>query len=135
MQQLTLADVEAPGCGDGSLAEYAWESSVSNTVYYECFYRCADGREMPAEVSSRPALYGDREVLLNVMRDLTARKEAERQLVEYRQHLEELVAARTAELTAVAAEAGRLNRELEQRLAAEREMCMTVPCRRPRFRA
>jgi len=77
---------------------------------------------MPAEVSSRPGRYGGQEVLLNVVRDLTARKEAERQLAQYRHHLEELVAARTAELAAVAAEAQHLNQQLEQRLAAEQAM-------------
>ncbi len=104
------------------MEEFAWQSVASDTIFYECLYRCADGREMPAQVSSRPGFYGGQEVLLNVVRDLTARKDAERQLAEYRHHLEELVAARTAELTAAAAEAQRLNQELEQRLAVERDM-------------
>jgi len=120
--QLTLGDIEAPRRDDGSSQEFAWESTASDTVYYECLYRHKDGREIPVEVSSRPARYGQQEVLLNVVRDITARKEAERQLAEYRHHLEELVAARTVELTAAAAEAQRLNQQLEQRLAAEQAL-------------
>jgi len=120
--QLTLADIEAPSGGDGSPDAFAWESTISDTVYYECFYRHKDGREIPVEVSSRPVHLGQQEVLLNVVRDVTARKEIERQLAEYRHHLEELVADRTTELTAAATEMQRLNQELEQRLAAEQAM-------------
>lgn len=124
--QLTLADLEAPDSTDRPSQEMAWESIVSNTVYYECRYRRKDGREIPVQVSSRPVQHGRQEVLLNVVRDISARKEVERQLAEYRFHLEELVAARTAELAAAAAEAQRLNQELAQRLAVERDMLETL---------
>lgn len=124
--QLTSADLEAPDSTDRPSHEMAWESIVSNTVYYECRYRCKDGRDIPVQVSSRPVQHGRQEVLLNVVRDISARKEVERQLAEYRHHLEELVAARTAELAAAVAEAQRLNQELAQRLAVERDMLETL---------
>ncbi len=124
--QLTLADLEAPRPPEGLSEDMAWESTVSNTVYYECNYRHRDGHEIPVQVSSRPMQRGQQEVLLNVVRDISGRKEIERQLAEYRHHLEELVAARTAELAAAADEAQRLNKELAQRLVAEREILETL---------
>jgi PAS domain S-box-containing protein len=51
--------------------------------------------------------------------DITERKQAEEDLREYRQHLEELVRARTAELTATNEQ---LRREIEQRRNLEKEI-------------
>ncbi len=57
--------------------------------------------------------------LLGINRDITARREAEEQLREYREHLEELVEARTAELKAA-------NERLEANDKARVEVVSTV---------
>jgi PAS domain S-box-containing protein len=79
--QLTLDDVEIL-YGDEGSQEAGWESAVSGTTFYECWYRHKDGHEIPVEVSSRVVEHGGQRVLLNVVRDTTWRKEAEATLQE-----------------------------------------------------
>lgn len=62
---------------------------------YENRVICADGAEKI--VNFTPVRLHDGEILIT-MEDITARRMAENQLVKYRNHLEELVAERTAEL-------------------------------------
>ncbi len=62
---------------------------------YENRVTCSDGTEKI--VSFTPVRLHDGEILIT-MEDVTARRVAENQLVKYRDHLEELVAERTAEL-------------------------------------
>jgi PAS domain S-box-containing protein len=87
MLDMTLRDVEVhdpDGCADS----LSWESGVSGTTFYECRYRRKDGREFPAEVSSRLVGFGERYVLLNFVRDITKRKEMENELRDYQRQLE-----------------------------------------------
>jgi PAS domain S-box-containing protein len=57
-----------------------------------------DGSEFPAEVSLSPLQTEDGLVVASSVHDISARKQAEQELERHRHHLEELVAARTAEL-------------------------------------
>lgn len=57
-----------------------WESSLSGTKVYECMYRRKDGVEVPVEVSSRIVRYDGETLLINFVRDITARKQAQEQL-------------------------------------------------------
>jgi PAS domain S-box-containing protein len=81
LMQLTLDDVEVP-CGDEGYKEAGWESTVSGTTFCECRYRHKEGHEIPVEVSSRVIEHGGQRVLLNVVRDISWRKEAETALQE-----------------------------------------------------
>ena len=57
-----------------------------------------DGTTFPMEVSVGQAVHGDAPVFVGIMRDITEAKRATVELERHREHLEELVAARTAEI-------------------------------------
>src|SRR5260221_5470412 len=60
-------------------SEASWESSFSHTRFYECHYRRKNGSLLPMEVSSRMVSYEGSMVIQNFVRDITRRKEAERE--------------------------------------------------------
>ncbi|NJO50977.1 MAG: PAS domain S-box protein [Leptolyngbyaceae cyanobacterium RM2_2_4] len=57
------------------------------SVVFEHVYRCKDGREVPVEISSRVIEYEDRLAILNFVRDITTRKQAETYLRESEEKL------------------------------------------------
>jgi PAS domain S-box-containing protein len=59
-----------------------------------------DDSEVPAELSLSAIKIGDKWHSVGIVRDITERKRAEAELAKYRDHLEELVRARTRELAA-----------------------------------
>jgi PAS domain S-box-containing protein len=66
--------------------------------YLNFRHRLADGTVRDVEVYSSPIESDGRSLLFSVVHDITARKEAERELETHRDHLEAMVKARTAEL-------------------------------------
>ena len=60
-----------------------------------------DGTLVPADISGRFIEYAGKQVILGIVRNISERKAAAAELDTYRQHLEELVEIRTAELTAL----------------------------------
>lgn len=60
----------------------------------------ADGSVTDVEVYSGPADVNGRRLLYSIIHDITARRRSENELAEYKTRLEEMVAARTSELTA-----------------------------------
>ncbi len=81
----------------------------SGHAQFESRHRAKDGKIWPVEVNVMySTLSGGR--FFSFLKDLTARKEAERELEQYRQHLEELVKQRTNQL-AVALEQIKINEE------------------------
>ena len=75
-----------------------------------------DGRETWVSTTKAPLRGRDGQIIgtMGISRDITARLLAERQLEEYRYHLEELIRVRTSELERKAQELDRSNRSLEQ---------------------
>ena len=57
-----------------------------------------DGKAIPVDISGGVIRFGGRQVAHAIFRDITDRKEIERQLKDYRGHLEKLVEERTNEL-------------------------------------
>jgi len=88
---------------------------------YEASFKFADGLRHDVQFikGTYTDLDGNTAGLVGVMIDITARKRAERELNEYRAHLEDLVEERTAEL-AVTNE--RLTNEIEERKRAEQAL-------------
>ena len=75
-----------------------WKAAVRGRPQrVECRIRCAAGGVLWSEINLK-RIETDRRLLLAVVRDISARKEAEDELVGYRMHLEELVRERTEEL-------------------------------------
>lgn len=68
------------------------------------------GDAFPIEISSSPVVWGDGKAIVSIVRDITERKQAENELRQHRDHLEELVGARTHEL----AEANKHLQELDE---------------------
>ena len=65
--------------------------------YFEFKHRLASGEERDVEVHITPIGDNERPLLVSIVNDVSARRRAERELEQYRGHLEELVASRTAE--------------------------------------
>ncbi|GAB4341228.1 MAG: hypothetical protein Kow0099_17740 [Candidatus Abyssubacteria bacterium] len=108
------------------LAPEYLEQALTNTVRIlngeqvspsEYVFIAKGGERKIAEVRGAP-LYKDGKIvgLVNVARDITARKRVEEELRQYRDHLEEMVAQRTADLSAANQE---LRRQIAERERAE----------------
>jgi PAS domain S-box-containing protein len=82
---------------------------------YEVTFVRRDGQPLPTQLSARPIFDEEHNyrASLSVVRDLTEIKHAETELANYRQHLEELVDSRTADLSKANALLEAANKELE----------------------
>ncbi len=69
-----------------------------------------DGTVFPVEVRDKTLFHGERIIRVTAIRDISDRKQTEEELQKYRQHLEELVARRTAELSVAKEQAEAANR-------------------------
>lgn len=69
-------------------------------IRVESVHRRKDGSLFPMETSMCLLALPGRTVVMGIDRDITERRRAEEELARYREHLEELVAARTRELAA-----------------------------------
>lgn len=93
---------------DVQLVDRAWDQALSGAPY-QVIHRIAtpwveEGAEVICDAEGQPI------EVLGTVQDVTERLELEHQLADYREHLEELVALRTAEFAAAKAEAESANR-------------------------
>jgi two-component system nitrate/nitrite sensor histidine kinase NarX len=96
------------------------------SAQFEWVHRRLDGSLIPVEVVLTAIPFGERQILHVVLRDITARLQAEAilyqrefQLQNHRDHLDELVHARTAQIEAANA---RLQHEVAERKATEQAL-------------
>jgi PAS domain S-box-containing protein len=75
--QLKLDDIEVVPPDDGIIDQTRWKSNVSQTTFYECWYRRKDGSLISVEVSSRIVTTDSVLVFQKFVRDVTRRKELE----------------------------------------------------------
>lgn len=85
---------------------------VSN--FYETTVLRKDGTTIPVEASASTMKYQNNVATVVFFKDITERKHVENELNRYRQHLEELVKERTAELREI-------NRQLQQEIAERKQ--------------
>ncbi|MFA6899525.1 MAG: PAS domain S-box protein [Desulfurivibrionaceae bacterium] len=89
-----------------------------------------DGSHLPAEISCFAVAQENSEPYLGaILRDISARKETEQELEQYRDHLEKIVGERTSELTQANAQLQQtiINQELaEERLSQEKNTLEAV---------
>jgi PAS domain-containing protein len=64
--------------------------AATDGILFETVHRRGDGTTFPVEVSSRATTLGEEVVLLSIVRDITARKQAEQALATRMRHLEAL---------------------------------------------
>jgi len=103
------ADVSPPAQRDGRPSGLAFAAAMDEALRYGTYQfewqlARADGETFTAEVLLTSIHLGDEPVLHATLRDVTARRRVEDELRSYRQHLEDLVAERTAALEAANAQ-------------------------------
>ena len=119
--------------GSTSLEVQLWKSPEARQILIDALQRdgfcndlevdlvTRDGRVIRSQISSHVIEIKGDQCMLSVIRDVTARKHAEDELVRYRQHLEELVESRTRDL----AEA---NRRLQRHAEEITDLYDHAPC-------
>jgi PAS domain S-box-containing protein len=99
----TPADLSPERQADGAMSadkaqEMAQLAFEKGSIQFEWLHLRANGQPFVAEVLATAIRHGGRNLLHIAWRDITAVKQAERDLEEYHQNLEQLVHERTAEL-------------------------------------
>jgi len=80
-------------------AKMLGEKFMKGPVYYDTVRKRKDGTLVPVSISGAPIIVEDQLVgTVGLYKDITERKQMEKKLEEYSQHLEELVEKRTKEL-------------------------------------
>ncbi len=88
LKQMTLMQLEVHGVSDGLPSSTgAMEASLGGTRVYECHIRRADEKLIPVEISSRGFRHEGQNLVVNFVRDIAGRKDAQAQLKESRDQL------------------------------------------------
>lgn len=73
----------------------------NNRIIRETQLRTGSNTTLPVEITIAPIRFGEREFLCITVRDISLRQEAEREIRRHRDHLQDMVEERTAEIRAV----------------------------------
>jgi len=98
---------------------YWKELRLNGSLTFETIAQKKDGTVIPMEITANYFKHGNDEYEFMFSKDISRRKEAERQLMEYRNHLEDLVNKRTVELSIVNQ---KLKKEIDERKRTEKEL-------------
>ena len=78
-------------------------------LIFEAVHVTKSGKKIPVEISSRIFNMEGRDMIMSLAREITKRKQVEKELAKHREHLEELVKERTTELEEKNSELKRFN--------------------------
>ena len=102
LEEVRQLDIDALSLGESPYSQQEALIRIKKTKgkpqIFEWRAKRKSGDLFWVEVNMRRAIIGDRNRLLVVIRDITERRQAEKELAKHRDHLEELVEARTSEL-------------------------------------
>ncbi|NEV61392.1 hybrid sensor histidine kinase/response regulator [Thiorhodococcus minor] len=91
---------ELTGCSGTEVAAQLQDLLAADGGVFETRYRRSDGSMLDVLVSNRAVHIGGRDYVAAIWHDVSERKRMDAELARHRQHLEELVAERTAKLEA-----------------------------------
>jgi PAS domain S-box-containing protein len=117
----TVHDID-PGYTPAVWKNYWKELRRNRSLTFETIAQKKDGTIIPMEVTANYVKLGNDEYNFSFSKDITQRKETERKLKDYRDHLEDLVKNRTLELSLANQ---KLNQEITERKKAEKEIQKT----------
>ena len=97
--KMSLRDITDPQCAY-PLKDLSGRPAGEHPLFFEAVHMRKDGSRAIVEVSSQLIEHERRKTLLSIARDVTQRKETEKELESYRYNLEQMVAERTNALKA-----------------------------------
>ena len=110
LSELSNREIDADPCGYEAFLKV--RDGLAEEVTFEVNQRRKDGTLVPVEVTGSFFTSGGQQISLAIARDITERRRAEEELRKHREHLEDLVAERTAQLSDQMAEVEQLNRAM-----------------------
>jgi PAS domain S-box-containing protein len=111
LRNMTIGDLSPQIQPDGRLSDEVIQENMAallerGSLHFEWYHQRANGELFPVAVSLTLMSMASEPITHVLWQDISERKQAEKELQEYRQHLEKMVEERTQELSA-------LNKELE----------------------
>jgi len=107
---LTASDISAEPEKTESSIQKAIEGKTD--LIPVCLHRKENGATFTVEIAAGTFVSGGRKKIIGAIRDITERRKAEEELKKHREHLEEMVRERTAELEKRISEVERLNKAM-----------------------
>ncbi len=96
-ETMVLNQITSPHTTD-PFSRLAASSLKNDRLFIEALHIRKDGSQVEVEVSAQQMMQRDRQVLLSIVRDVTQRKQTERELANYQKNLEQMVSERTLAL-------------------------------------
>jgi len=121
MQNLSVADLEEP-IPENALMERSNALKTNGVYGFETRIKHKNGNLIDVEIKVIAISFNNRMALMNIVRDITDRKKAELEIKKHKEHLEEMVKERTAELIVEIKKKEAAERLLKTALVKEKEL-------------